>query len=67
MSALPASDARQEEEEEGAAAAATEEAHTQLMYKIERPVYDEAFIRSQLLHRKESSITFRQRMAQKFR
>ncbi|CAK6959982.1 prestin [Scomber scombrus] len=66
MSALPASDVRQEEEE-GAAAAAPEQADTQLMYKIERPVYDEAFIRSQLLHRKESSITFRQRLAQKFR
>lgn len=61
MSSLPASVMRQEE------AAAQEDADTQLMYKIERPVYDEAFIQSQLLHRKENSTTLRQRLAQRFR
>ncbi|KAM7377888.1 hypothetical protein PAMA_013008 [Pampus argenteus] len=60
---------QEEEEEEGEeeGAAAREDANTQLMYKIERPVYDEAVIRSQLLHRKENSSTFRQRLAQRFR
>lgn len=48
-------------------AAAREDADSQLIYRIERPVYDEGFIRSQLLHRKEDSTTFRQRLAQKFR
>lgn len=48
-------------------AAAQEEAGSQLMYRIERPVYDEVFIRSQLLHRKEKSTTVRQRLAQQFR
>ncbi|KAM7366852.1 hypothetical protein PAMP_014794 [Pampus punctatissimus] len=48
-------------------AAVQEDGDTQLMYKIERPVYDEAFIRSQLLHRKENSSTFRQKLAQRFR
>lgn len=61
MSSLPASVMRQEE------AAAQEDADKQLMYKIERPVYDEAFIQSQLLHRKENSTTLRQRLAQRFR
>uniref|UniRef100_A0A8C3B0C3 Solute carrier family 26 member 5 n=1 Tax=Cyclopterus lumpus TaxID=8103 RepID=A0A8C3B0C3_CYCLU len=37
------------------------------MYRIERPVYDEAFIRSQLLHRKKTSTTLRQRQAHWFR
>lgn len=48
-------------------AAAREDADSQLIYRIERPVYDEGFIRSQLLHRKEDSTTLRQRLAQKFR
>lgn len=48
-------------------AAAQEGADSQLMYKIERPGFDEAFIRSQLLHRKENSTTLRQRLAQQFR
>lgn len=48
-------------------AAAREGADSQLMYRIERPVYDEAFIRSQLLHRKENSTTLRQRLARHFR
>ncbi|XP_070847976.1 prestin isoform X1 [Chaetodon trifascialis] len=48
-------------------AAAREDAGVQLMYRIERPVYDEAFIRSQLLHRKENSTTLRQRLANQFR
>uniref|UniRef100_A0A671YDA0 Solute carrier family 26 member 5 n=1 Tax=Sparus aurata TaxID=8175 RepID=A0A671YDA0_SPAAU len=33
------------------------------MYSIDRPVYDEAFLRTQLLHRKENSTTLRQRLA----
>uniref|UniRef100_A0A8C4IQS5 Solute carrier family 26 member 5 n=1 Tax=Dicentrarchus labrax TaxID=13489 RepID=A0A8C4IQS5_DICLA len=37
------------------------------MYRIERSVYDEAFVRSQLLKRKENSTTLRQRLAQQFR
>ncbi|XP_041820005.1 LOW QUALITY PROTEIN: prestin-like [Chelmon rostratus] len=57
----PASAMEQEE------AAAREEADSPLMYRIERPVYDEAFIRSQLLHRRENSTTLRQRLAQQFR
>uniref|UniRef100_A0A3Q3NMA7 Solute carrier family 26 member 5 n=1 Tax=Mastacembelus armatus TaxID=205130 RepID=A0A3Q3NMA7_9TELE len=36
------------------------------MYKIERPVYDEAFIRLQL-NRKEKSTTLRQRLSHQFR
>ncbi|XP_069012553.1 prestin [Embiotoca jacksoni] len=51
----------QEEEEEAAAAA-----DSQLTYRIERPVYDEAFIRTKLRHRKEDSSTLRQRLAEKF-
>uniref|UniRef100_A0A7N8WTN3 Solute carrier family 26 member 5 n=1 Tax=Mastacembelus armatus TaxID=205130 RepID=A0A7N8WTN3_9TELE len=38
------------------------DATSQLMYKIERPVYDEAFIRLQL-NRKEKSTTLRQRLS----
>uniref|UniRef100_A0A8C9YHL5 Solute carrier family 26 member 5 n=1 Tax=Sander lucioperca TaxID=283035 RepID=A0A8C9YHL5_SANLU len=45
------------------AAAALEDADSQLMYRIERPVYDEALIRSQLLKRKENSTTLGQRLA----
>uniref|UniRef100_A0A671YEK1 Solute carrier family 26 member 5 n=1 Tax=Sparus aurata TaxID=8175 RepID=A0A671YEK1_SPAAU len=40
-----------------------EAADSQLMYSIDRPVYDEAFLRTQLLHRKENSTTLRQRLA----
>ncbi|XP_035530162.1 prestin [Morone saxatilis] len=40
---------------------------SQLMYRIERPVYDEALVRSQLLKRKENSTTLRQRLTQQFR
>ncbi|XP_037551735.1 prestin [Nematolebias whitei] len=47
--------------------AAPEDAGSQLMLRIERPVYDEALIRKQLLHRKDNSITFRQRLADKLR
>lgn len=61
ISSLPASVMMQEE------AAARDDADTQLMYRIERPVYDEAFIRSQLLHRKENSTTLRQKLAQRLR
>ncbi|XP_059182119.1 prestin [Centropristis striata] len=48
-------------------AAAREDADSQLMYRIERPVYDEDFIRSQLLNPKENSSTLRQRLAYKCR
>ncbi|XP_039998602.1 prestin [Xiphias gladius] len=48
-------------------AAAREDADAQLMYRIERPVYDEAFIRSQLLSRRENSTTLRERLAHQFR
>lgn len=55
------------EQEEQLEAAAQQGADSQLMYKVERPAYDEAFIRSQLLHRKENATTLRQRLAQQFR
>ncbi|KAM9334539.1 prestin [Symphorus nematophorus] len=48
-------------------AAAQEDTDSQLMYKIERPVYDEGFIRSQLLHRRKNSTSLRQRLARQFR
>uniref|UniRef100_A0A3B4UZJ6 Solute carrier family 26 member 5 n=1 Tax=Seriola dumerili TaxID=41447 RepID=A0A3B4UZJ6_SERDU len=44
-----------------------EDADLQLMYRIERPVYNEAAIRSQVLDRKEKSTTLRERLAQQFR
>ncbi|XP_057711296.1 prestin isoform X2 [Corythoichthys intestinalis] len=37
-----------------------------LMFKIERPVYDEAHLRLQLLHRKEKASTIRQKITQLF-
>lgn len=43
-----------------------EDAESPLMYRIERPVYDEAFIRTSLLKRKENSSTLRQRLAERF-
>ncbi|XP_044042935.1 prestin [Siniperca chuatsi] len=48
-------------------AAAWEDVDSKLIYRIERPVYDEAFIRSQLLNRKQNSTTFRQRLARRVR
>ncbi|XP_070785032.1 prestin [Enoplosus armatus] len=48
-------------------AAAREDVDSQLMYRIERPVYDEAFIRSQVLNRKDNSTTLRKRLAKQFR
>ncbi|KAM9704773.1 prestin isoform 1-T1 [Menidia menidia] len=39
---------------------------SQLVFRIEREVYDESFIRTQLLHHKENSTTLRQRLAEKF-
>ncbi|XP_040885795.1 prestin [Toxotes jaculatrix] len=47
-------------------AAAREDGDSQLVYRIERPVYDESFIRSQLLNRKENSTTLRQKLAHQF-
>ncbi|KAI4792137.1 hypothetical protein KUCAC02_033590, partial [Chaenocephalus aceratus] len=44
-----------------------EEAESTLMYRVERPVYDEAFIRSTVLKRRENSTTLRQRLAKHFR
>lgn len=40
---------------------------SQLMCRIQRPVYDEAFIRSHLLSHKEKSTTLRQKLAHQFR
>ncbi|XP_072234060.1 prestin [Leuresthes tenuis] len=51
------------EQEEAAAFA---DGGSQLVFGIEREVYDEAFIRTQLLHRKDNSTTLRQRLAKKF-
>ncbi|KAM9328690.1 prestin isoform 2-T3 [Pholidichthys leucotaenia] len=47
-------------------AAAQDDPSEQLIYRIERPVYDEAFIRKKVLSRKENSVTCRQRLAEKF-
>nr|XP_019955426.1 PREDICTED: prestin isoform X2 [Paralichthys olivaceus] len=47
--------------------AAREDADSPLVYRIERPVYNETSIRSQLLSRKENSTTFRERLANHFR
>ncbi|KAM3587684.1 uncharacterized protein V6R79_011793 [Siganus canaliculatus] len=47
-------------------AAAPETAESLLMYRIERPVYDEAFIRSELLHSKGNSTSIRKRLAKQF-
>uniref|UniRef100_A0A668AV56 Solute carrier family 26 member 5 n=1 Tax=Myripristis murdjan TaxID=586833 RepID=A0A668AV56_9TELE len=45
--------------------AGREDAEAPLLYHVERPVFDEAFVRSQLLHRREkTSLTPRQRLAQ---
>lgn len=57
------------EEEETAAAAAVvqvDDADRLLMYKIERPVFNEAHLRSRLLHRKEKTTTLRQKLALHF-
>ncbi|XP_017294236.2 prestin [Kryptolebias marmoratus] len=59
----PASFSMEQEEE----APAPEDAGLRPMLGIERPVYDEAFIRTQLLRRKDNATTFRQRLADKFR
>ncbi|XP_061523361.1 prestin [Phycodurus eques] len=56
-----------EEEEEEAAAVQVNDADRLLMYKIERPVYDEAHLRSRLLHCKEKTTTARQKLALYFR
>ncbi|XP_047245584.1 prestin isoform X1 [Girardinichthys multiradiatus] len=44
-----------------------EDAGNQLMLRVERPVYDERFLRAKLLHRKEDNTTFCQRLADRFR
>ncbi|XP_043964651.1 prestin [Gambusia affinis] len=48
-------------------ASAHEDAGSRLMLRVERPVYDEEFLRTQLLHRKQNSTSFRQNLADKFR
>lgn len=47
-------------------AAAQLDAESLLMYRIERPVFDESYIRTKL-HRKENSTNLRQRLAQHLR
>ncbi|XP_030004538.1 prestin isoform X2 [Sphaeramia orbicularis] len=48
-------------------AAVGDDAQSELTYHIERPVYDEPFVRSQLLHRKnKQSLGLRQKLAQQF-
>lgn len=37
-----------------------------LVYRVERPLYDEHFIRTQLIHRKANPTSFQQRLADKF-
>ncbi|XP_054655830.1 prestin isoform X2 [Dunckerocampus dactyliophorus] len=51
--------------ERGKLSVVQEQEHTDVlqMYMIERPVYNEAHLRSQLLHRKERTSTFRQKLA----
>uniref|UniRef100_A0A3B4GMG8 Solute carrier family 26 member 5 n=1 Tax=Pundamilia nyererei TaxID=303518 RepID=A0A3B4GMG8_9CICH len=46
-----------EQEEEVVAAAAREDEDSQLIYRIERPVYNETLIQAQLLKRKEDTTT----------
>ena len=46
---------------------AQEDADPQPMYRIERPVYDEAFIRSQLLRRKDNATGLQEMLARRFR
>ncbi|XP_023205781.1 prestin [Xiphophorus maculatus] len=48
-------------------ASAPEDAGSRLMLRVERPVYDEEFLRTQLLHRKQNSTSFRQKLADKFK
>ncbi|XP_029350703.1 prestin isoform X2 [Echeneis naucrates] len=48
-------------------AAVRVDADSQLMYRIERPVYNEALIRSQVLNRRDKSTTLRERVAHQFR
>uniref|UniRef100_A0A674PG40 Solute carrier family 26 member 5 n=1 Tax=Takifugu rubripes TaxID=31033 RepID=A0A674PG40_TAKRU len=43
-----------------------EDSESQLMYRIERPVYDEAFLRSQLLHHRLKSTTLWKRLLKHF-
>ncbi|XP_013884866.1 prestin [Austrofundulus limnaeus] len=53
-----------EQEEEALAA---DDAGPRLMLRVERPVYDETFIRTQLLHHKEKSNAFCQKLTDKFK
>ncbi|KAM6895798.1 prestin [Xenentodon cancila] len=47
-------------------AAGREDESSPPTYRLERPVYDEDFIRTQLIQRKQRSTTFHQRLAEKF-
>ncbi|XP_034721259.1 prestin [Etheostoma cragini] len=49
------------------AAAAPEDADSQPTYRVERPVYDEALVRSRLLSRRDHSTTLGQRLAHQLR
>ncbi|XP_077355564.1 prestin [Festucalex cinctus] len=51
------------EEESPGAAVQVDDADRLLVYKIERPIYNEAHLRSQLLHRQEKTTTLRQKLA----
>ncbi|XP_019732644.1 prestin isoform X1 [Hippocampus comes] len=55
-----------EEETAAAAVVQVDDADRLLMHKIERPVFSEAHLRSQLLHRKEKTTTLRQKLALHF-
>ncbi|XP_014905069.1 prestin [Poecilia latipinna] len=48
-------------------ASAQEDGGSRLMLRVERPVYDEEFLGTRLLHRKQSSTSFRQKLSDKFR
>ncbi|XP_054911559.1 prestin [Poeciliopsis prolifica] len=48
-------------------ASAHEDAGSRVMLRVERPVYDEEFLRTQVLHRKQNNTSFRQKLADKFR
>lgn len=56
----------EQEEEEVVAAAVREDEDSQLIYRIERPVYNETLIQAQLLKRKEDTTTNCQKLAEKF-
>lgn len=54
------------DQQEVVAAAAREDEASQLIYRIERPVYNETLIQTKLLKRKEDTTTNCQKLAEKF-